>query len=376
MDRARKVRAAQLSVLKKYGVLADFSALEEVQLDRLIKATVSTRIAQDMTFSNWCKQLLGPDQNVPIARFDYEVAGQTRMRTLADGRELAAGLKSLERQHQAALKEAQRQQAETESSQPQFPQAPACTEPGATVWLLRDWYVSTTRPLHRLLWEIKAIEGKLFEHQGQFNRDYRTQLIQTVMQALGSLEPLGFACEVELRDDSPSDNCAPPLVLHRSRPLDEGASTSFEFVVKEIQADVLADVSEYLVLGQLYPAVNKQDRFNCYVRVAVDRRNGLSDDELSHLSCFLYKLFEAMARSSDGRPRGALREQVILGLLLSCTAPCMPVMLQLPELHRLQDTFYSGLSEHVSDTSSEDPNLSAGKIVEYLLRVLRASSKH
>ena len=87
-----------------------------MQLDRLIKATVSTRIAQDMTFSNWCKQLLGPDQNVPIARFDYEVAGQTRMRTLADGRELAAGLKSLERQHQAALKEAQRQQAETESS--------------------------------------------------------------------------------------------------------------------------------------------------------------------------------------------------------------------------------------------------------------------
>ncbi|MEL7937763.1 hypothetical protein [Pseudomonas delhiensis] len=363
-----------MSVLKKYGVLADFSALEDAQLDRLIKAAVSARSAQDMTFATWCEQLLGPGQRVPIARFDKAVAGQTRMHTLADGRELAVGIKSLERQHQAAFKEAQRLQAEAESSRSQLSQVPARAEPCATVRLLRDWYADTTRPLHRLLWEIKEIEGQLFEQQGQVNRDYRTQLIQTVVQALGSLEPLGFASEVELRDDSPSDDRAPPLVLHRSRPLDEGESTSFEFVVEGIQVDVLSGVSEYLVLGQSYPAVDKQDRFNCYVRVAVDRRNGLSDDELSHLSCFLYKLFETMARSTDRRPRGALREQVILCLLLSCTAPCMPVRLQLPELHRLQDTSYSGSATHVSDTATEDPNLSAGKIVEYLLRVLRASS--
>ncbi|MDF5954180.1 hypothetical protein P4193_33120 [Pseudomonas aeruginosa] len=32
MELKQKVRAAQLSVLSKYGVLADFSALEETQL--------------------------------------------------------------------------------------------------------------------------------------------------------------------------------------------------------------------------------------------------------------------------------------------------------------------------------------------------------
>lgn len=371
MDRGKKARAAQLSVLKKYGVLADFSALEETQLDRLIKAQVSARSAQDMTFAAWCEQLLGPGQRVPIARFDYDVAGQTRMHTLADGSEFAAGLKSLERQHQAALKEAQRQQPQAQTSGALLPEVPMPAEPCAVVRLLRDWYFDTTRPLHRLLWEIKEIEGKLFEQQGAANRDYRAQLIQTVVQALGDLESLGFACEVELRDDSPVGECAPPLVLHRSPPLEAEESSRFEFVVEKIQADVLAGVSEYLALGQSYPAVDKQDRFNCYVKVTVDRRNGLSDDELSHLSCFLYKLFEAMGRSTDRRPRGALREQVILCLLLSGTAPCMPVRLQLPKLHRLQDTSYPGASVHLSDSSAEDPNLSAGKVVEYLLRVLR-----
>ncbi len=368
LSRARKVRAAQLSVLKKYGVLADFSALEDSQLDRLIKAPVSARSAQDMTFAAWCEQLLGPGQRVPIARFDHDVAGQTRMHTLSAGSEFAAALKSLERQHQTELKQARAACA-------QFVDAPTPVEPGGVVRCLREWYLDTTRPLHRLLWEIKEIDGKLFEQQGQTNRDYRAQLIQTLVPALGNLDSLGFACEVELRDDSPDDTSAPPLVLHRSLSLETEESSKFEFVVEGIQPDVLAGVSEYFALGQSYPAVAKQARFNCYVRVTVDCGNGLSDDELSHLSCFLYTLFEAMARSTDRRPRGALREQVILCLLLSATAPCMPVRLRLPNLHRLQDTFYSGSLTHIVDTAPDDPNLSAGKIVEYLLQILGACGR-
>lgn len=52
----------------------------------------------------------------------------------------------------------------------------------------------------------------------------------------------------------------------------------------------------------------------------------------------------------------------------------MPVRLQWPKLHRLQDSSCPGASVHLSGSSAEDPNLSSGKVVEYLLRVLRAAS--
>src|SRR5690606_3982358 len=48
-----------------------------------------------------------------------------------------------------------------------------------------------------------------------------------------------------------------------------------------------------------------------------------SEEELFHLGCFLQKLFEAVAKSGDHRPRGSLREKMILCELLYKTAPCM-----------------------------------------------------
>lgn len=49
-----KAKAAQLSVLSKYGVLADFTDVEEVVLDRALKGRLSAIASKDLTFAHWC----------------------------------------------------------------------------------------------------------------------------------------------------------------------------------------------------------------------------------------------------------------------------------------------------------------------------------
>ena len=69
-----KAKAAQLSVLSKYGVLADFTDVEEVVLDRALKGRLSASASKELTFAHWCDQLLGLGVRLPVARF----AGQGR----------------------------------------------------------------------------------------------------------------------------------------------------------------------------------------------------------------------------------------------------------------------------------------------------------
>lgn len=378
MDLEKKARAAQLSVLSKYGVLADFSTLEEAELDRVLKGAVPAGAAQDMTFASWCDQLLGPGRRVPVARFDDPIAGQTRLSNLAVGHDLAKSLKARDKQLQTLIKTSQKEieqlQAELQTLR-QVQAHTASAEPVSNIaGALRNWYVDTTTSLHDILWEIKEIEGAIFNLQGKLNRDYRKRLVEIILHALDHLEHLGFHAVVELRDASLQEPVAPTVVLHHNQPLEdeEFEFEGFAFVVEGIQADVLEAASEYLYLGQALPAVDRHPRFNCHVNVTVSRRHALGEDELFHLSCFMYKLFEAMARSGDHRPRGTLREKVILCLLLSCTAPCMPARSQRPELLGLQDTFYKGHGPFASDDQHSDPNVSAGKIVEHLLHILQA----
>lgn len=384
MDLEKKAREAQLSVLSKYGVLADFSTLEEEELDRILKGAVPAGAAQDMTFASWCDQLLGPGKRVPVARFNDPIAGQTRLSNLAVGHDLAKSLKARDKQLQALIKTSQKEIKQLQAELQTLRQAQthtASAEPVSDIaGALRNWYVDTTTSLHDILWEIKEIEGAIFNHQGKLNRDYRKQLVEIILRALDNLEHLGFHAVVELRDASLRKPVAPTVVLHRNQPLEdeevevEVEVEGFAFVVEGIQADVLEAASEYLYLGQALPAVDRHSRFNCHVNVnvSVSRRHALGEDELFHLSCFMYKLFEAMARSGDHRPRGTLREKVILCLLLSCTAPCMPARSQRPELLGLQDTFYKGYGPFASDDQHSAPNVSAGKIVEHLLRILQA----
>ncbi|MBH8946738.1 hypothetical protein ACX1FK_23580 [Pseudomonas aeruginosa] len=373
MELKQKVRAAQLSVLSKYGILADFSALEETQLDSALRGTIPAGTAQDMTFASWCDQLLGQGIRLPVARFDESVAGQTRISNLAAGSELAKSIKSRERQLLTVIKAAQQELADLKQLQRYG--ASAEQEPGFAR-ALHHWYRETTAPLHRILWEIKEIEGAIFDYPGQLNRNYRQQIVEVILTALNSLESFGIWTDVVLRDGSLRAPAAPPITMRHSQPLEDetGGAECFDFVVEGLQADVLEVVNEFLNPGQMLPPISKDARFNCNVSVSVSRRNPLSEDELFHLSCFLHKLFEAMARSGDHRPRGTLREKVILCILLSFTAPCTPIRARLPEMLCLQDIVSSEYGAPPSDGKSTDLNISAGRIVEHLIRVLRAQN--
>jgi len=374
----KKAKAAQLSVLSKYGVLADFSALEDTELDRALKGGITLEAAQNMTFATWCDQLLGQGKRVPVARFDGPIAGQTRLTNLAAGHELVKSLKARDKQLQTSLRAAQseivRLQSELQVLRKTKAHAALVESVSDIAQQLRNWYNRTTPPLHRILWEIKEIEGAIFEHQGQLNRDYRKQLVEIILNALADLEHLGFFIDVELRDASSREPIAPSVVLHRSQRFEgeECEREGFAFVIDGVQPDVIEAASEFLWPGRALPSVNNQIRFECHVSVTLNQRLVMDEDEMFHFSCFMHKLFEAMARSGDHRPRGTLREKVILCLLLSYTAPCMPVRSQRQELPRLQDTFYRGHSPHAAQDLNTDSNASAGKIVEYLFRILHS----
>ena len=373
-----KAKAAQLSVLSKYGVLADFSELEEGALDSALKGRLSASASREMTFANWCDQLLGAGERLPVARFDHPVPGKTHLDKLAVGQDLAASLKSRDRQLQARLKASEQEviRLQAELQQLRETKAPvALMEPvGEDARRLKYWYQETTNHLHNILWEIKEVDGHIFDHQGQLNRDYRQQLVEIILRALNDLARLGFFIEAELRDVSSKEPVAPSVMLHHTPadPDEPYLLDGFAFVVVDIQPDVLAAASECLFLGQVLPEIDKQHRFNCHVKVSWREVLELDKDELFHLSCFLHKLFEALARSNDGRPRGALREAAVLCLVLSCTAPCMPSRLQQSQVLRLQDTFYRGHKPSTSNTSARDMDVSAGKILEHLFHTLHA----
>ena len=79
MGSESKAKAAQLSVLSKYGVLADFTDVEEVALDRALKGRLSASALKELTFAHWRDQLLGPGVRLPVARFANPVPGQIRL---------------------------------------------------------------------------------------------------------------------------------------------------------------------------------------------------------------------------------------------------------------------------------------------------------
>ncbi|MCP8465082.1 hypothetical protein NK553_14105 [Pseudomonas sp. ZM23] len=364
MSQSRKIRAAQLSALKKYGVLADFSSLNNEQLDRVIKGVVPAKAARDMTFAAWCDQLLGDDVRVPVARFNDAPAGQMRLGNLAIRGDLVKNIKALERQHQASLKAAQYKQGESASAAAQTDNVPLDEPPGIT-HALRNWYSQTAAPLRQLLGEVKETDGHIFNQQGESNKDYRTQLMQAVVQALSDLEYLDFCSTVEARETTSREPSPLTVMLYRSPTREEGALKTFEFAIEGIQLDVWEAANEYL------PSIDKNSRFDCHVRVSISQRHQLSDEELFHLECFLLKLFEATARSSDRRPRGALRETLILCLLLSETAPCMPSRMRLQELSCLRSQHYAEPLPGIRGRTNKDADIPAGKIVDYLLQLLR-----
>lgn len=377
MSVEKKVRAAQLSVLGKYGVLTDLSGLQQSELDRALKGAVPLAAAQQMTYATWCKQLFGQRQEcrVPVARFDDEITGQTKFTSLTQGQELARGFKARERQLQAEIKAAKEEAAKLREELAASRPKPVAEAPDTQAsWFQRGlayWYSDVTQPVHSMLWEIKEIDVPIFEHQGALNRAYRGRLVEIILSALQGLEHLGFFVDAELRDMSAKDPIA-PVVLHRSRlaSADEFYADGFSFVVEKVQTAVVVTADAFIHEERTLPSEHAKLRFDCHVSLRCKEPVGVvvTEDDLHHLSCFLYKLFESMARSGDGRPRAAVREGLILCLLLSRTAPCVTRDAPGWELPALQDVFHRGYGNR---QDIEDPNVSAGKILEHLFTFMR-----
>ena len=217
---------------------------------------MSASASKDLTFAHWCDQLLGPGERLPVARFDNPVPGQIRLGKLAVGQDLAASLKSRDRQFQARLKASEQEvirlQGELQELRQTKP-ALALMEPvGEDARRLKYWYHETTGYLHNILWEIKEVDGHIFDHQGQLNRDYRQQLVEIILRALNGLAALGFFIKAELCDASSKEPVLPSVMLHHN-PADPDEAhllEGFAFVVEDVQPDVLVAASECLFLGR------------------------------------------------------------------------------------------------------------------------------
>ncbi|MCQ4227288.1 hypothetical protein [Stutzerimonas stutzeri] len=365
-----KRKAAQLAVLKKYGLLADFSALTGPELDRVLKCSVSAKAARDMTFAHWCDQILGPNKRVPVARFD-KAAGQNRLCNITVGSDLADRLKADDKETQTFIRTLQHELDAGKKLQTAAPSA----EPGTDIEkALRDWYRMTSSPLSRILQDIKDIEGAIFDNQGQQNRDHRKNIAKAILDAVQDLAHLGFRTEVTLREKTSADAVVIPLVVpHRyADEPEEGGLEHIRLVVGEVQADVFEAARGYRHTDQALPAVDADLRFECQVSLSI-QRHALKEADLFHLSCFVRKLFEAMARSGDRRSRGALRETVILCLLLSRTAPCSVAIAQRPRPLYEQYTLHD-MNGSLELHKSVDFDLSAGKIVEHMFNIMQAQT--
>ncbi|ENA27905.1 hypothetical protein HMPREF1487_09088 [Pseudomonas sp. HPB0071] len=291
MDRDTLIRHAQLEIFNRYQILVDCSALEESVLKQVLEKRESIGNLSNLTFARWCDQVLGEGIRVPVARFDPYMSGQTRLGNL------------LQVYHSLHFK-----------PQPQ----------GEFLQRHRHWYRGVRSFLLAALGEVKDVEGHIFNYQGASNRDYRSYLSSHVLQALAGLSELGLNSVVELEeirsDSKRAREPVPKIIFYQSR---FSRPHSFDypiinFSISEMPFDILT-----LAEGDsdFEEPSDPTLKFSCQIKVYSEEET--NRDDIFHLSCFLHKLFLALAKSADHVARGILREKLILALLLTWTAPCM-----------------------------------------------------
>lgn len=339
-----KTEAAQFAVLKKYGVLADFSELEAADIDRVLRLRVSKADARYLTLAQWCDQLIRPGKRVPVARIEA-VPGQTQLANLAIGAELAAYVKRREQEHTNEVRSGQeklqaleeKHAAEVRANQTEITKlenelralkeanAAKARQPEYRDPLgLSGWYSRIVGPLHEVLGGIRELEGAISESQGPYNRNYRESLVSIHHGAM--LELQGFGCSVYMRFAGEDlQRKRREVILYRgdSFSTDNEYCEKIRFSIKDVPLDVLLTLSEGYPTCDVTSDFHPQARFDWHVDVHVREDAGWSQEELFHFGCFLRMLSEAVARSGDHRPRAALREKIILCELLHLTAPCV-----------------------------------------------------
>lgn len=342
MDRDTLIRHAQLEIFNRYQILIDCSKLEESVLKRILEKHTSIGDLSNLTFAHWCDQVLGEGIRVPVARFDPYVSGQTRLSNPSQV------YHSLHFQSQ---------------SQPQ----------GEFLQEHRHWYRGVRSFLLAALGEVKDVEGHIFNYQGASNRDYRSYLSSHVLQALVGLSELGLNSVVELEeirsDSKRAREPVPKIIFYQSR---FSRPHSFDypiinFSISEMPFDILT-----LVQGtnDVEEPSDPTLKFRCHVEVYSEAETNRV--ETFHLSCFLHKLFLALAKSADHVARGILREKLILASLLTWTAPCMATR---ERAHGYKSMHIATENLHLGRFTEAIQNCdaSAGAIIAHLSSLLEKS---
>lgn len=362
MDREELGQWVQFRILKRFDVLVDCSCLETSLLEKLAKRMPRTT-GDNLTYAAWCEQVFGAVPRPRVAINDKEIAGQTRLSSLG------LGLASELRRQQRALKELQSRLdkgLEEPSAPPEAAPAPLPAIETNELWGWRSFYSGGWRGLRRLLGKVENVgHGHIFDYQGATNRDYRVELIELVRSTLADAAQVGFGVNATFPTEEAEDVAAAARVFYGSAREAPRYSVG-SFVVNEMPTDILHLTDSF---HQRASEEVRHEKASLFVEVyELGTTAPLDDAAVQHFIHYLQKLFQALAKSADSVPRGVLREKILLGLMLSISAPNCSLEPSLADLN--WPAWRSPYNDDLSASEEQKFDLGPGKIVDMFIAKL------
>lgn len=363
MDRSAQEQWVQLKILKRFDVLVDCSDLSETVLGKLLKR-LPLPIGDNLTFASWCDQVFGSGVRPLIVYQHDEVSGQTRMTTLT------LGLADQLRRQDRSLKALQKKLDQTLPAQqePVITGLPASAPDVETEesWRWRSFYSSGRDGLHRLIGTVEGIERvHIFDYQGATNRTYRIELLKLVKNTLTQLKQMGIGVTATFPPLQFGAFAVDTKVFY-GNPAEARDHLIRSFSVDEMPTDILY-LPEDGCQGASAEETPKNASFMVELHI-LDNAKFSDDAAMQHLSFYLQKIFQALAKSADHVPRGVLREMLLLGVMLSMTAPNVPIERTLSDLPFA--TFLSTFDDSWRPREERKTELDPGQILSLLMAVL------
>ncbi|MFV3288996.1 hypothetical protein ACNFBR_09680 [Pseudomonas sp. NY11955] len=309
MDRDALVQQVQLSILKRYDVLLDCNEFDDSTLRKLSKRLPKAN-GEHATFARWCDHVLG-DYRPAVARYEYAVAGQTRIDTLRLG--MREGLSNRESALTAEVEELKKQINALQAKQSALPpQVQPALDIEQVHWehAWQYFYAGRRDVLRSLLADVRDIEGHIFDSQGERNRNYREVLDEGIRYMLEGLQRLGFIIDVTLTTAREHGFKPQYFDYHRTPDRDNRFDPLLSFKIREMPTDILVPLPEAV-----------SDKSLCHIALYRGSAERATPEEVEHLGAFLHRMFAALAKSADHVPRAGLREHLLLALMLSWSAP-------------------------------------------------------
>lgn len=362
MDREELEQWVQFRILKRFDVWVDCSNLETSLLKKLAKRLPRTT-GENLTYAAWCEQVFGSGLRPRVAINHKEVVGQTRLSSMG------LGLASELRRQQRTLKELQSrldQSLEERSASPEAAPTPLPAMETRESWGWRNFYAGGWRGLRRLLGKVENVgHGHIFDYQGATNRDYRVELIELVQSTLASAAQVGFGVNATFPAEKIEDFAVVARVFYGS-PGEVPRYSVGSFVVNEMPTDILHLKDSF---HQQASEEVRDEKASLFVEVyELGTPAPLDDAAVQHFIHYLQKLFQALAKSADSVPRGVLREKILLGLMLSISAPNCSLEPSLADLN--WPAWRSPYDDDWNISEEQKFDLDPGKIVDMFIAKL------